>query len=167
MKIAHSQKVAVAVAAVLGLAGASAAYASNTDSQTVNFTIANISEIDVATGPINLTVNTAAAGSQPADATAPSSYSITTNASDNGKKITAALSAAMPTDVTLTVLVAAPIASGTSTGTVTLSATAADVVTGLQGAAQTNVAINYTLNAPVTAKAQTDSRTVTYTIVDL
>jgi hypothetical protein len=167
MRITHSQKIAVAVAAVLGLTTGSTVYASNTDSQTVNFTIANISEIDVATGPVSLTVNTATAGSQPTDATAPSSYSITTNASDNGKKITAALSSAMPTDVTLTVAVAAPTASGTSSGTVTLTATAADVVTGLQGAAQTNVAINYTLSAPVTAKAQADSRTVTYTIVDL
>lgn len=167
MKVAHSQKIVLALAAASSLAAGSAVYASNTDSQTVNFTINNISEIDVATGPISLTVNTATAGSQPAAATAPSSYSITTNASDNGKKITAALSADMPTDATLTVLVAAPTASGTSAGTVTLTATAVDVVTGLQGAAQTNVAINYTLNAPVTVKAQSDSRTVTYTIVDL
>jgi hypothetical protein len=167
MKIAHSQKIVLALAAASSLAAGSAAYASNTDSQTVNFTINNISEIDVASGPIGLTVNTATAGSQPNVATAPSSYSITTNASDNGKKITVALDSDMPTNTTLTVEVAAPTASGTSAGAVTLSATAADVVTGLQGAAQSNVAITYTLNAPVTVKAQSDSRTVTYTIVDL
>src|SRR5690348_2269709 len=99
MKIARSQKITLAVAAVLGLAAGSAVYASNTDSQTVNFTITSISEIDVAAGPISLTVNSATAGSQPTAGTASSSYSITTNASDNGKKITAALSSAMPTDV--------------------------------------------------------------------
>ncbi len=167
MKITHAQKIAVTVAAALGLAGGSAVYAASSDTQTVNFTINSISEIDVANSAVTLTVGSATAGSNPTPATATSSYSITTTASTNGKKITAALDTAMPTNVTLQVAVDAPTGSGTSQGTVTLSATPVDVVTALQGVAQTNVSINYTLGATLAALPTSSLRTVTYTIVDL
>ena len=160
---AAPKQVARAVACALALASGSALCA-NTDSQTVNFSILAINEIDVAAGPVNLTVNTATAGSQPAAATAPSSYSITTNADADSKKITADLDAAMPAGVTLQVTVAAPSGGSTSAGTVTLTTSAVDVVTGIEAVAASGVAINYTLSATVAAAPVTNSRVVTFTI---
>jgi hypothetical protein len=112
-------------------------------------------------------VNSATAGSQPTDGTAASSYDITTNASQNGKKITASINANMPDDVTLKVSLAPPTGASAPATPVTLSTTDADVVTGLQGVAEQGLAIGYTLSAKVTAPATSGSRTVTYTIVDL
>lgn len=160
---AGPKQIVRAVACALALASGSALCA-DTDSQTVNFSIQAINEIDVAAGPVNLTVNTATAGSQPAAATAPSSYSITTNADADSKKITADLDAAMPAGVTLQVNVAAPSGGSTSAGTVTLTTSAVDVVTGIEAVAASGVAINYTLSATVAAVPVTNSRVVTFTI---
>lgn len=154
---------ALAVVAALASAGA---WAADNDTQTVSFTISAINEIDVAAGPVNLTINSATAGSQPTAATAASSYSITTNAAADSKRITAQLDTAMPANVTLQVSVDAPSAGSSSAGTVTLSNTAADVVTGVETVIASGVAINYTLSATIDATPVTDSRTVTYTIVD-
>lgn len=162
-------RVAAAVGLALSALAAPAAWSANTDTQVVNFSIANMSEIDVAAGPIALNIVAPAAGSAPVAATAASTYNITTNASaeTHSKKITAQINEDMPTNVTLSVTVAAPTASGTSQSAQTLSSTPVDVVTGLQGAAQSNVAINYSLSASVDVPAQSDTRTVTYTVVDL
>lgn len=157
------KNIARTIACALALASGSALCA-DTDSQTVNFSVQAINEIDVAAGPVSLTVNTAAAGSQPTAATAPSSYAITTNAGTDSKKITADLDTAMPAGVTLQVNVAAPSVGSTSLGTVTLTASAVDVVTGIEAVAASGVAINYTLSTTVAASPVTDSRVVTYTI---
>jgi hypothetical protein len=163
----HSMRKHFVSVIALSLAAAPAVWADATDEQTVNFSIANISEIEVATGPIELSIVAPTSGAAPSAATANSTYDITTNASTGGKKITAAISEDMPANVTLSVNVSAPTASGTSQGVRTLSSTATDVVLGLQGAAQTGVQIGYSLSATVSAPAQTGSRVVTYTIVDL
>ena len=156
-----------AVTGLMGLAVAAPALAASSDTQTVSFTVSNISEINVSNAAVNLTVSSATAGSQPSDATALSSYDITTNASQNGKKITASLSTNMPDDVTLKVSLTAPAGASSPQAPVNLSTTAADVVTGLQGVAEQGLAIGYTLSATVDAAATSGSRTVTYTIVDL
>jgi hypothetical protein len=161
--VGPAQRIAHAVACALALASGSALSA-NTDSQTVSFSIQEINEIDVAAGTVSLTVNTATAGSQPSAATAPSSYSITSNADADSKKITADLDTPMPPGVTLQVNVAAPSAGSTSLGTVVLTTSAVDVVTGIEAVAATGVAINYTLSATVAADPIADSRQVTYTI---
>jgi hypothetical protein len=159
----RTKNIARAIACALALASGSALCA-DTDSQTVNFSIQAINEIDVAAGPVNLTVNAATAGSQPTAATASSSYSITTNADADSKKITADLDTAMPAGVTLQVNVSAPSAGSTSLGTVALTASAVDVVTGIEAVVASGVAINYTLSATVAAAPVTNSRVVTYTI---
>jgi hypothetical protein len=157
----------LAVAGVVGLAVAAPTLAASSDTQTVSFTISSISEINVSNTAVSLTVGAATAGSQPSDGTATSTYDITTNASQNGKKITASLSANMPDNVTLKVSVTPPTGASSPAGSVTLSTTAADVVTGLQGVAEQGLAIGYTLSATVAAAATSGSRTVTYTVVDL
>ena len=165
-------KTLVSVAgAALSLAFGSAVQADNVAQQTVSFSIASISEIEVAAGTVTLNVVAPTAGASPSAATAGSTYDITTNASAGGKKITAALDSNMPSNVTLTVNLTAPTAptvSGSSQGAQTLSTTAVDVVTGIQGAAQTGVTISYSLTAAVSAQATTTTQTkqVTYTIVD-
>lgn len=152
---------ALAVAAALAL---SPAFGADNDTQVVNFEVQAINELDVAAGPISLTINTATAGSAPTAATASSSYAITTNAATDSRKITASLDSPMPTGLTLEVNVTAPSGTSTSAGTVTLSNTPVDVVTGIEGVAASGIAINYTLTAAMSAEVATGSRTVTYTI---
>lgn len=158
------KKIALAIAAALALAPG--AWAADNDSHTVNFTIAAINEIDVAAAPVNLTVNTAVAGSQPSSASAASSYSITTNGAADSKKISAKLDTAMPANVTLAVDVAAPSAGSTSAGVVTLTASDTEVVGSIEGVAASGVSISYTLSATVAAAPVVGSRAVTYTIAD-
>lgn len=158
-----ASNLARAIAGALALA-CGGAFAATTDSQTMNFSIQEINEIDVAAGPVSLTVNAATAGSQPTAATAASNYSITTNADADSKKITAGLDTAMPAGVTLQVNVAAPSAGSSSLGTVALTTSGVDVVTGIEAVAASGVAISYTLSATVAAEPVTDSRVVTYTI---
>ena len=165
------KRIAFAVATALSLAAGSAAWAvdTNTDTQDIQYTISNISLINVAAGPVVLNVNSAVTGSAPTPATAGSTYDITTNASANGKAITAKIDSDITaTGVTLEVSVAAP-GSGSGGTFQTLSSTPVTVVTGIQGASQTGVAINYRLTATVNAlpTATTQTRTVTYTITDL
>lgn len=153
---------AIGIAALTG----SAAWAADSDTQTVNFEVQEINEIDIAGGAVTLTVSTATAGSQPTAANAASSYAITTNAGTDGKKITAALNTAMPANVTLQVSVAAPSGGSTSAGAVALTNSAVDVVTGIEAVAASAVAIDYTLSATVAAAPVSGTKTVTYTLVD-
>lgn len=123
-----------------------------------------INEISVSGNPGALTVDSATAGSQPdADTDASSSYAITTNGT--GKKITAALDTAMPAGLTLSLTAAS--ASGTSGGKLTLSDSAADVVTGLTQVAEPTQSLTYELAATVSAGVVASAtKTVTLTIVD-
>ena len=160
------KEIALAIAAVVALAPGAAVWAADSDSHFVSFTIAAINEIDVATAPVNLTVNTAVAGSQPNSVSAPSSYSITTNAAADSKKISARLDTAMPANVTLQVNVTAPSAGSTSAGAVTLTATDVEVVGSIEGVVASGVGINYTLSATVAAAPTAGSKEVFYTIAD-
>jgi hypothetical protein len=123
-----------------------------------------INELSVSGNPGALTVNAATAGSQPDAVTdATSSYAITTNGTN--KKITAALDTAMPAGVTLSLTATAPTV-GSSPGKVALSASAADVVTGItQVADGDGNTLTYELAATVAAGVvESASKTVTLTI---
>jgi hypothetical protein len=163
----HFARVGVAVA--LSLVAASA-IAADTDSQTVQITIPNISQIDVAAGPIALTVAVPAAGSAPTAVTATSTYAITTNASEDGKALQASIGSNITaTGVTLGVKTATPGTGTTNADFQTLSTTAITLVSDMQGTNAASVTLTYQLVAGLNALptgASTLDRTVTYTIVD-
>ena len=150
------------LAAAVAITFSAGAFAGSSDTQSLTFEVQAIDEIAVSGTP-SLTVNAATAGSQPDPVTSDVSYAITTNGTN--KKVTAAIDTAMPSDVVLSVTVAAPSASGTSAGKTSLSATAADVVTGITEVAESGLSIQYELDAEVTAGVvSSDTRTVTFTI---
>lgn len=159
------RNIALAIGAAATLALSATAWTAESDDQTVNFDVQAINSIDVDNAAVSLTIN-AATASGPTDDTESSSYSITTNAGTDGKKITARLNIAMPTGVTLLADVAAPSASSTSLGDVALTAADQDVVTGIEAVNAANVTIGYTLQATIAAGVVSGSRTVTYTLTD-
>ena len=156
-------KLGVLLLAMVFVTGA--LFAGAAANQTVTYEVTAINEFSVSGDPAALTVNAATAGSQPDEVTnAATTYAITTNGT--GKKITGILNTAMPTGVTLKVNLAAP-TGGTSIGDVTLSAVAADLVTGIATLAESAKAITYKLSALVTAGVVASAnKTVTLTIAD-
>ena len=153
------------LAALLTLGLGSVAWAADTDTQSVNYEVTAINEISVSPETVSLKVDTATAGSQPTDATDDSTtYAITTNGT--GKVITGAIDTAMPTGLTLKVNLADPDDTGSavSAGDVILSATAADLVTGIGPVAQEGLTITYTLSATVEVAPTSGSKTVTFTV---
>ena len=140
-----------------------AAFAGNTAQQTVTFEVQAIDEISASGNPAALVISTATAGSEPDDATDnTTTYAVTTNGTN--KKITGAIDSAMPANTTLQVNLTAP-TDGSSAGGVALSATAADLVTGITQKAESGLTITYTLSATVSAGiVASDSRTVTLTL---
>jgi hypothetical protein len=156
------QVVRIATAVAL-LIIAAPLFAGSSATQTITFSVNAISEIVVSGNPGALTVSTATSGSSPDTASDSSTtYDITTN--QTGQKITAAIDSGMPPGVTLKVHLIAP-AGATSAGLVTLTASAADVVTGISTLNQTGLGITYTLSAtPAAGSMGSDTRTVTLTI---
>jgi hypothetical protein len=138
-------------------------FAANTAQQTVTFEVQAIDEMSVSGNPGALTVSTATAGSEPDDATDNSTtYAVTTNGTN--KKITGAINSAMPANTTLQVNLTAP-TGGSSAGAVTLTTTAADLVTGITQQAESGLTVTYTLSATVSAGVvASDTRTVTLTL---
>jgi hypothetical protein len=144
-------------ASVLAAKDASA----QTATQTVSYEVAAVDQISVSGSP-SLVVNSATAGSALNSATASGTYAVTTNGTD--RKITASIDSDMPTGVTLTVALGAP-TGATSAGTVTLSTTAQDVVTGITTVNESGLSIGYGLSAAITAGVvPAGNKTVTYTI---
>lgn len=158
---------AITLAVALSLLGlaTTAVKAAGNDTQTVTYEVGTINEITVSGDPGNLTVNAATAGSEPdAAVDSTTTYSITTNGT--GKKITGGINTAMPTGTTLKVNLTAP-TGGTSAGAVTLSGTAANLVTVITKLAEGPIAIEYTLTATVAAGVVSSAvKTVTLTIAD-
>jgi hypothetical protein len=150
----------LAAGLVLGVSGLAMAGASA--NQTVTYEVQAINELSVSGSPDAIIVNAATAGSQPDVASnALTTYAITTNQT---RKITGSINTAMPTGVTLKVALAAP-TGGTSSGDVTLSATAADLVTGIATLAESEKTITYKLSALTTAGVVASAtKTVTLTI---
>ena len=138
--------------------------ASTTATSTVTYTIASIDCITTSGNPSQLNISTATAGSDPTDASDSScTYAVTTN--NTSRNITAALTSAMPSGVTLSVNLTAPTGS-TSNGLTALSTTNTTLVTGISNIAQASLSMIYNLAATVAAAqiAEPSSNTVTYTI---
>lgn len=154
---------AILAAAGLICATSGIALATETATQTVTYEVAAINELSVSGNPGALTVSTATAGSAPnAVSDASTTYAITTN--ETGRKITGAIDTAMPAGVTLTATLAAP-TGGTSAGAVTLTATAADLVTGIATLNESAKIITYGLSATSAAGVvPSASKVVTLTI---
>jgi hypothetical protein len=136
-----------------------------TATQTVTFQVTAIDEISVSGDPGALIVNSATAGSQPDAATdATTSYAVTTNGSS--KKVTGEIDSAMPANTTLAVTLTAP-SGGSSAGQVTLTTSAADLVTGISTLAESGMTISYNFSATAAAGVvASDTRTVTLTLTD-
>jgi len=150
-----------AVPAFALVAAAAVDASAQAPSQDVSFEVQAINELAF-TGSPSLVISAATAGSAPTSATANASYAITTN--QTGRKITASLSADMPTGLTLSVNLAAP-SGAASAGTVALGTVAQDVVTGIGTVSASGLNVTYTLSATVAAGVvASDTRTVTYTI---
>lgn len=151
-------------AAALALAASAFAArdaSAQTATQTVGYEVTAINEISVAGSP-SLVINDATPGSGLTSASASGTYAITTN--ETNRKVTAQIDTNMPSGVTLSVTLAAP-TGGTSTGAVTLSTTAQDVVTGVSNVNQSGLSISYGLAATVAAGVvAAGNKTVTYTI---
>jgi hypothetical protein len=151
---------AAAVALAVSAFAASDASA-QTATQTVSYEVTAINEISVAGSP-SLVINDATPGTGLTSASASGTYAITTN--ETNRKVTAQIDTNMPSGVTLSVTLAAP-TGGTSTGAVTLSTTAQDVVTGVSNVNQSGLSISYGLAATVAAGVvAAGNKTVTYTI---
>jgi hypothetical protein len=150
---------ALAVGLLVGVTSLAAAQAQ----QTVTFEVQAINEIAVSGDPAPLVITAATAGQQPASVSDNSTtYSITTN--ESGKSIQAALDAAMPPGLTLTIQLAAP-TGASSVGPVDLTTTAQNLVTGVSTVAESGLGITYTLSATLSAGAvPQQTRTVTLTI---
>lgn len=149
---------------VLALAAACAAFAESSTDQVVTFTVPATNEITVSGVPVFTLATPAAGDSAFAPVTYEATYSMFTNS--EGMKITAKLDQAMPTGMTLELLMTAP-SGATSAGSVVLDATGADLVTGVSNVSAQDVAMTYTLSADATASAVTAAtRTVTFTILD-
>lgn len=138
--------------------------AAQSDTQVVTIVVADINEIAVSSGTLSLTINSATAGSNPdADTDATTTYDITTNGSS--KKITAALGSAYATGISLALTLGAP-TGASSSGAVTLTTVAQDMVTGITKLAETGVSISYTASATAAAVSNGagEAQTVTLTI---
>ena len=158
MKTSHMFLSAVLVVAAAASANAQA---TSNATQTVDITISAVNRISIGAGTPTLTINTAVAGSAPTDATASSTWSVTTNQPNT--KVTAKINSAMPDNTTLLVTLAAP-TNATSVADVSLTATDKEVVTGISQLNASGLSLNYTLQATSAANVQTFSKTVTYTV---
>jgi hypothetical protein len=158
-----ARKHTILVAAVTAMAALPVGSArGQSATQVVHFQVNAVNQIAVSGSP-TLAITTATAGSGLTSATsAGSSYAITTN--EANQKITASLNEAMPTGVTLEVVMAAP-GGAVSAGTVSLGTASADVVTGITATASAALPITYRLNASTQVQMGPTARTVTFTIV--
>lgn len=153
----------VVLAVILGLS--SVAIAANTANQTVTYEVSAINEVSVSGDPGNLVVNTATAGSEPtADTDNTTSWAVTTN--ESSKKMTGSINTDMPANTTLEINLTAP-TGGSSAGDMSLSTTAADLVTAIATVAESGLTITYTLSATIAAGIVAQAqKTVTLTLTD-
>jgi hypothetical protein len=157
------------VAAVLGfvLGISILVMAANTAQQTVSYEVTAINEITVSGDPGALVVNTATAGSEPtADTDNTTTWALTTNGGTDAKKMTGVIDTDMPANTTLEINLTAP-TGATSSGDVSLSITAADLVTLIDPVAESGLTITYTLSALIAAGVVPQAtKTVTLTLTD-
>lgn len=152
------------LSAVLAVAAASVAFAQDTATQTVTYSVSAVNSITVIGTPTLALTDLNAAGTAFEEDTDTATYSLFTNSA--GMKITASLDSDMPTGFTLALEMAAP-AGTESAGSSELSAAPADLVTDISNVDATDLVMTYTLNADATADAaESGTRTVTFTITD-
>lgn len=149
--------------AVLAVAAASVAFAQETATHDVSFSVSAVNSITVEGTPTLALTALNAAGTAFAPVTDTATYSLFTNGA--GMSITVSLDADMPSGVTLELEMDAP-AGATSAGLTALSATDADLVTGISSVSEQLLEMTYTLSATPAAEAATGTRTVTFTITD-
>lgn len=121
--------------------------------------------LTVSGNPTAMKITSASAGLPPNSVTeATTTYSVTTNNKNKQKKITAQLNTAMPAGMSLTATMVAP-TGATSDGTVTLDATARELVGDITNTTKLTNSITYVLSAtPAAGVVTSQSRTVTFTL---
>jgi hypothetical protein len=138
--------------------------AAGNDTTTINYSVAAINELNLDGGPYSLLSETAIAGEQPDWDTHQGTYDITTNCAANGKKITAQINSDMPTGVALFFDMDGP--AGSSSAPDYLSATAVNIITGIDASADSNRIFFIDLEVTVEAGVVSSSRTLTVTLTD-
>jgi hypothetical protein len=149
------------VASLLGCMPRAAA--AQTATQVVRIQVNAISQIGLTGAPSPLVIDAASPGEAPASVTADgAAYAITTN--EANQKITAAIDELLPAGISLEVRLAAPVGAA-SVGSVPLTTSPADLVTGISRTAASALPITYRLRASATAQLGPAVRTVTFTVV--
>jgi predicted secreted protein len=139
-----------------------ATWAATTDNHQVTLTVSAINEVAISGGNLSLTINSTTAGSDPDDAVDNTTCDLNWTTNEASKKITVATSLASQ-NFTLKVL-AQNVTGGTAASEVTLSTTAADIVTGISTTKGT-CDLQYTGSATAAQGTGTDTHTtVTYTL---
>ena len=153
------RSMSAAVTLCIAVAGAAQA---QTATQTVTFRVNAISEIAVSGSPAPMVMDAPRGGGETNVTMGGTSYAITTN--EGNQKIVVALDRAMPTGVSLAVLLGAP-SGGASHGSVALSTRATDAVSSIPAGSARALPIVYTLSATDAARqGASGTRIVTYTI---
>jgi len=133
------------------------------DTQTITFEVQAVDALSVSGNPASLTVS----GTLDPVTDNSTTYDVSTNGT--GKKVTGQITTDgdMPANTTLEVNLAAP-TGGSSAGDVTLvSASAGDLVTGIETLDESGLTITYTFTATADAGViASDTRVVTLTITD-
>lgn len=125
---------------------------------------ANAGAMTVSGNPALLRINIAVAGFDPSSVSASTTYTIKAGKANRPQKVSAALNAAMPAGVTLTVQLTAP-TGASSLGPVALDATVRDLVGNITNTTVETQTITYTLSATAAAGViPAGSRTVTFTV---
>jgi hypothetical protein len=177
----------IAITVAMGLGFGTSAFADNTDTQTSTYTVDPINELEVAAPDMafRITPTQAAAGEtlSSVPSTTTSTWSLTTNTGVT-KKLTAQLTTALKTGITLKVNMDAPAIgnkvegtpSGTSAMLVDLSKTFADttgggdavsVVTAIEKQASSGMGMAYEMTATVDAGELTNEvAEVTFTLIN-
>lgn len=151
----------------LGLSFSLSAWAGNTATQRITFSIQEATQISVSGDPAPMLVVAATPGTEPVPVTEASArYAIAANAGENAKKITAALDRDLPAGILLEVELAAPNGEATSSRRA-LSTQAVDLVTDIHNVMATEKAITYNLSAGSTEGSPGGGNlVVTYTVTN-
>ncbi len=139
------------------------AYSDDKASHTVTVTVSAINQLSIAGGDVNLTINTATAGSDPDAATDNTTSDLNWVTNEASKKITVATNLAAP-NFTLSID-AQNVTGGTPSGIVTLSTTATDFVTGINKVIGV-CDLSYTAIATASNTSGSDTHAITFTITD-
>lgn len=141
-------------------------FAADTDNHTVTVTVSAVNEVAITGGNINLTINSATAGSEPNDDT-DNTCSLAWTTNEASKKVTVETTTSAAQLFGLTVE-ATGVAGGTSGGVITLTdgAAASDFVTAISQTVG-SCTLDYTASATTADGTGTDTHTVVYTITDV